>query len=88
MPTAVSLLFMSGFIFCQLAFFSVRLTFFSLLLFFVFSFLFLTFIVASIMARILVPLILIVLYQQAQAQRKINWGKRQCDQVRPFLVVE
>lgn len=37
--------------------------------------------VASIMPGILVPLMLIILYQQAQTQRKIHWGKRLCDQV-------
>lgn len=56
--------------------------------FFFFHFCFLTFIVASIMPGILVPLMLIMLYQQAQTQRKIHWGKRLCDQVRPFLVGE
>ena len=40
------------------------------------------------MPGILVPLMLIMLYQQAQTQRKIHWGKRLCDQVRPFLVGE
>lgn len=33
------------------------------------------------MPGILVPLMLIMLYQQAQTQRKKHWGKRLCDQV-------
>ena len=39
------------------------------------------------MARILATMVLLVLYQETQTQRKINWGRRLCEQVGQFSII-